>query len=385
MSTKGIASTRRRTVVISALVLIAVAALSWWAGRATTTTSALARGQKAPTAPVLTAPVVLKQLGTTLQAPGKLVAAGSETITVGSISVPGAQSIVTADVVRVGARLRNGGVVAQVAGRPVFAFAGQTPMYRSLASGDTGPDVAQLQRDLAGIGYTVTDTAGTYGPSTSAALAELYHNSNYAPPASMPTPGAGRKAPRLIVEPQSEIVFLPKLPATVASTKEHVGKAIGSPAVTLTYGSVVVDATLSTAQGYLIEPGDDATVKLGSHLLVGVVRSVKRSVRAREASAKIALRGVAAHAHIGSQVTVSINAQSSTARTLAVPIGALYASGSGSAYVILDVHGHRHLPVNVGQSIGGYVPIVNPPSGLLPGTKLVLDSSQSNNVGFGGP
>jgi peptidoglycan hydrolase-like protein with peptidoglycan-binding domain len=385
MSANGIASTRRRTVVIFALVLVAVAALSWWAGRATTTTSALARGQKAPKAPVLTAPVVLKRLGTTLQAPGKLVAAGSETITVGSISVPGAQSIVTADVVRVGARIRNGSVVAQVAGRPVFAFAGQTPMYRSLASGDTGPDVAELQHDLANIGYTITDTVGTYGPSTSAALAELYHNRNYAPPASMPAPGAGRKAPRLIVEPQPEIVFLPKLPATVASTKEHLGKAIGSPAVTVTYGSVVVDATLSTAQGYLIEPGDDATVRLGSRLLTGIVRSVKRSVRAREASAKIALRGVAGHARIGSQVMVMINAQSSTTRTLAVPIGALYASGSGSAYVVLDVHGHRHLAVNVGQSIGGYVPIVDPPTGLLPGTKLVLDSSQSNNVGFGGP
>ena len=304
MSTSGIARTRRRTVIISALVLVAVAALSWWAGRATTTTSALARDQKAPTAPVLTAPVVLKRLGTTLQAQGKLVAAGSETITVGSISVPGAQSIVTANVVRVGGQIHNGSVVAQVAGRPVFAFAGQTPMYRSLASGDTGPDVAQLQHDLASIGYSITDTAGTYGPSTSAALAELYKNSNYAAPASMPVPGGGRKAPRLIVEPQSEIVFLPQLPARVASTKETLGKAIGSPAVTLTYGSMVVDATLSTAQGYLIEPGDPATVRLGSHLLAGTVRSVKRSVRAREASAKIALRGVATHAHVGSQVTV---------------------------------------------------------------------------------
>ena len=384
MSTHPIARTRRRTVIISAVVLIAVAALSWWAGRATTTTSALARGQKAPTPPVLTAPVVLKRLGTTLQASGKLVAAGNETIAVGSISVPGAQSIVTANVVHVGRPIVNGSVVAQVAGRPVFAFAGKTPMYRSLASGETGPDVAQLQRDLASIGYTIDDTAGTYGPSTSAALALLYHNSGYAPPASMPA-GAARKAPRLIVEPQSEIVFLPKLPATVASTKEVLGKAIGSPAVTLTYGSVVVDATLSAAQGYLIEPGDHATVRLGSHLLVGIVRSIKRSVRARQASAEIALRGVAAHVHIGTQVPVSIDAQSSAARTLAVPIGALYASGNGSAYVILAGRGHRHLSVNLGQAAGGYVPIVNPPTGLLPGTSLVLDSSQGNYSGFGGP
>ena len=82
---------------------------------------------------MLTAPVVFKRLGTTLQATGRLVAAGSETITVGSISVPNAESIVTANVIHVGEPIANGTVVAQVAGRPVFAFAGSTPMYRSLA------------------------------------------------------------------------------------------------------------------------------------------------------------------------------------------------------------------------------------------------------------
>jgi hypothetical protein len=119
--------------------------------------------------------------------------------------------------------------------------------------------------------------------------------------------------------------------------------------------------------------------------LVGVVRGVKRSVRARTASARIALRGAATHAHIGSQVTVSIDAQSSTARTLAVPIGALYASGAGSAYVIFAGRGRLHVPVSVGQAVAGYVPIVDPPSRLLPGVRLVLDSSQSNTPGFGGP
>jgi hypothetical protein len=384
VSTNGIARKRRRTVVVAGLVLVGVAVLSWLAGRATTTTSALARDQKAPTPAVLKAPVVLRRLGTTVQATGKLVAAGNETITVGSISVPGAQSIVTADVVHVGTRVGNGSVVAQVAGRPVFAFAGQTPMYRNLISGESGPDVTQLQHDLADIGYTITDTAGTYGSSTSAALEALYQKSGYAPPSSLPAPGAGRKAPRLIAEPQSEIVFLAQLPATVASTKEHVGKAIGSPAVSLTYGSVVVDSTLTAAQGYMIEPGDHATVRVGSHPLVGVVRAVKRSVTKRTATASIAVHGTASNAHIGSQVAVSIDAQSSAARTLAVPIGALYASGSGSAYVILS-HGLRHISVTVGQAIGGYVPIINPPTNLLPGAELVLDTSQSYAAGFGGP
>jgi peptidoglycan hydrolase-like protein with peptidoglycan-binding domain len=384
----GIARRRRRTVLLAVLVLIAVAAAGWWAGRATTTTSTLAHRQATPVAPTLTAPVAFKRLGTTVQASGRLVAAGSETVTVGAISVAGAESVVTANVVHAGEEIGSGTVIAQVAGRPVFLFAGDTPMYRSFVSGESGPDVAQLQHDLAGLGYSITDTAGTYGPSTSAALAALYTNHGYAPPPSAPT-GASRhhhKAPRLIVEPQAEIVFLPVLPATIAATKEHLGKSIGSPALTLTYGSIVVDATLTPAQGYLIESHDRATVRVGSgRPLPGVVRSVKRSVRARQATATIAVRGVAAHAHIGSRVIVSINAASSTARTLAVPIGALYASGDGSAYVIVDGRGLRHVTVNVGQAVGGYVPLVNPPTQLLPGTKLVLDSSQATSGGFGGP
>jgi hypothetical protein len=382
----GIARKRRRTVILAGVVLIAVAALSWWAGRATTTTSKLAHAASTPKAPVLTAPVVLKRLGTTLHATGQLVAAGSETIAVGTISVPNAESIVTANVVRAGEQIGNGAVIAQVAGRPVFAFAGDTPMYRSIVSGESGPDIAQLQQDLAAIGYTITDSSGTYGPSTSAALAALYKNDGYTPPPSAPVAGGRRKAPHLIVEPQAEIVFVPVLPAIVAATKEPLGKAIGSPALTLTYGSVVVDATLTVAQGYLIEPGDHATVGVGpGRPLVGAVSAVKRSVRAPRATATIALRGVAADAHVGSHVVVSIDAQSSAVRTLAVPIGALYANGGGSAHVILAGQGVRHIPVNVGQAVGGYVPIVNPPTELLPGIELVLDSSQTNSGGFGGP
>jgi hypothetical protein len=380
----SIARTRRRTVILAGLVLLAVAALSWWAGRATTTTSGLASHASAPKAPALTAPVVRKRLGVTLQVSGRLVAAGSETITAGAISVPGAESIVTANVVHVGERIGNGAVVAQVAGRPVLAFAGSTPMYRSLAGGESGPDIAQLQKDLAGIGYGITDSTGSYGPSTSAALAELYQHDGYTPPPAAPY--GRRHANRLILEPQSEIVFVHELPATVAATKEPIGKSIGSPAVTLTYGSVVVDATTTAAQGYLAEPGDRATVTLGrGRPLVGSVSAIKRSVSRPSATATITLSGVAAGAQIGSQARVSIDAESSAVPTLAVPIGALYASGDGSAYVILAGHAHQHVPVSVGPAVGGYVPIVNPPITLLPGTELVLDASQASSGGFSGP
>ena len=381
----GIARRRRRTVIIAGLVLLAVAALSWLAGRATTTTSSLASSSASPKPPQLTAQVVKRRLGTTLQAPGKLVAAGIETITVGSINVPGAESIVTARVLHVGEQIGNGRVIAQVAGRPVFVFAGSTPMYRSLSAGESGPDIAQLQTDLASIGYTITDTSGSYGSSTSAALAALYQHTGNSAPATVPF-GGRRNASRVIVEPQSEIVFVRTLPATVAAVNEPVGKAIGTPAVTVTYGSVVVDATLSPAQGYMTEPGDPVTVSLGSgRPLNGVVSAIKRSVTAPHATATIALRGVLAAPHVGSHVMVSIDARSSAFPTVAVPIGALYASGAGSAYVILATGGREHIPVNVGQAVGGYVPIIDPPTTLLPGTELVLDSNLANSSNFGGP
>lgn len=372
---------RRRTAIVAGVVLLLVAALAWWAGRATTTTSHLAQRARAPKAPVLTAPVVRKRLGQTVRATGTIVAAGTETVSVGSISVPGAESVVTASVVHVGQHIGNGSVVAQVAGRPVFVFAGRTPMYRSFTAGESGGDIAQLQRDLTSLGYGITDTAGSYGASTSAALAQLYRNAGYTPPPSAPS---GRHGPRLIVEPQTEIVFVPTLPATVASTKEPIGKSVGSPAVTLTYGSVVVDAKMTAAQGYLAEPHDRATMTDGhGRPLSGVIRTIDRSVQKATATATIALSGVAADAHIGSHVFVSIDAESSAVPTLAVPIGALYATGSGSAYVILAGHGGRHVPVTVGQAVGGYVPIINPPVALLPGRELVLDSSQAASAGSG--
>jgi hypothetical protein len=287
-------------------------------------------------------------------------------------------------VIHVGQTVGNGTVIAQVAGRPVFVFVGTTPMYRTLTAGEAGADIAQLQSDLSGIGFGITDTSGSYGDSTGAALAELYEREGYSPPPQAPAPRGHAKGP--IVEPQSEIVFVPVLPATVAATKEPIGKAVGSPAVTLTYGPIVVNATLTPAQGYTAEPGDRATVTLGrGRPLVGVVRSISRSVSKPKATATIALSGAAAGAGIGSHATVTIDAESSAVPALAVPIGALYADGSGNAYVILAGHSSEHLAVTVGQAVGGYVPVVDPPTQLLPGTELVLDSSQANSSSFGGP
>lgn len=58
--------------------------------------------------------------------------------------------------VAAGSRLADGDIVATVSGVQRRAFAGKTPLWRSLSRGDSGTDVAALNTWLADIGYTVT-------------------------------------------------------------------------------------------------------------------------------------------------------------------------------------------------------------------------------------
>ena len=59
----------------------------------------------------------------------------------------------------------QGDVLYEVAGTPVRAIEGTVPMYRDLALGTQGADVAQLQRALTQLGFPVTDD-GDFGAHT---------------------------------------------------------------------------------------------------------------------------------------------------------------------------------------------------------------------------
>ena len=66
---------------------------------------------------------------------------------------------------RRGANVGEGTVVMTVSGRPVFVLRGAQPSHRDLAPGHSGPDVAQLERALARLGFppgssTAATTAG---------------------------------------------------------------------------------------------------------------------------------------------------------------------------------------------------------------------------------
>ena len=120
--------------------------------------------------------------------------------------------------VSAGDSLTNGRLLAEIDGQPLFALAGPVPAWRDLLPGETGPDVTELQKALARLGYYDDgDTPGYFGGATEEAVSLYYEHLGYIPPS---TGGV----------PMSNVVFLPSLPATVVRGERRHRPAAG-PAV----------------------------------------------------------------------------------------------------------------------------------------------------------
>jgi peptidoglycan hydrolase-like protein with peptidoglycan-binding domain len=73
--------------------------------------------------------------------------------------------------------ISQGHVLYRVNDRPVVLLRGSTPAYLTLSAGATGPDVAELNRDLVALGYAtraqLSPRSASFGPATTAAVQKL--------------------------------------------------------------------------------------------------------------------------------------------------------------------------------------------------------------------
>ncbi len=185
--------------------------------------------------------------------------------------------------VKPGDRVRPGQVIAQIDGRPVMLLRGRLPAYRNLHEGDHGPDVAQLQRALQGLGYADFDSPGYFGKSTALALQLFYRHLGYDAPVyhrrlRRATPRAGPAvsgianrlaATELVILsaylPRSEVVFIPAKSALVASVAARVGDLVGNSVVlTLATGNPYVSGVLSQHQAAQARRGMSAKMVAAS-------------------------------------------------------------------------------------------------------------------------
>jgi len=164
----------------------------------------------------------------------------------------------------VGSVLRRGQVLFQLAGQPVFLLYGPVPAWRDFVPGMTqGPDVRELQRNLAALGFDPGPADGDFGWSTGAAI------------------GRWQQAHGLTVTgtiPLGEVTFLPG-PLRVTATAAQLGApaAPGAPVLSGTTDTPGVSVSLAVG-GPAVRPGDSVLVTMpnGTTTVTGMVASVGR-------------------------------------------------------------------------------------------------------------
>ena len=299
--------------------------------------------------------------------------------------------------VTAGKTISNGEKLAEIDGEPLFALAGRVPAWRDITPGESGPDVAELQKALAALGYYDRgDTPGFFGAATQDAVSLCYGHLGYTPPA---TGGV----------PMTDVIFLPSLPAKVIAVNGAQGQQPGQPFLALAArGSLALTGELPPAYAAQVKPGlkvkifDEVT---GIHA-TGTVTDVGTATTITPAgavvdvgggSASVGSAGPAGSGSTGSGSAGTAGANSSggtanpaatafipltvhpsaplpaalngenvlvtveTGRTegpvLTVPVAAIVTTASGTSYVIVvGAHGEQtRVPVTPGVSENGYV------------------------------
>jgi hypothetical protein len=310
--------------------------------------------------------------------------------------------------VHVNSKVRNGEQLAKIDGEPLFALKGPVPAWRDLLPGETGPDVAELQKALAALGYYDDgDTPGYFGPATQDAVYLYYEHLGVTPPS---TGGV----------PMTDVVFLASLPATVVAVNGADGDEAGQPFLEIApHGSLALTGELPPAYSGQVKAGlkvliyDEVTgihatgtvssvepastitpvgavVSIGSSgASGGSANSGSGSSSASSGAAGAGSSGATpfiplivqpskplAAALNGENVLVTVETGKTEGPVLTVPVAAIVTSASGRSYVTVVASGGKQTEVTVtpGISENGYVQVTPAKPGALTASDNVVVS-----------
>jgi hypothetical protein len=284
----------------------------------------------------------------------------------------------------VGAVVRQGQVLYAVSGTPVVLLYGNTPAYRELAEGDTGPDVTELNTDLVTLGYVTAAGLGArsgwdyYSAETAYGVELLQGHLGQAETGSLDLGAA---------------VFLP---SAIEVTGYGASTVLGGPAsqgsVVLTASSTnpVVTIDLDASLQSEVHAGEAVGITLpDGSTTPGVVSSVSTVATSSSSSSsssspggsgssptvavEVSLDSPAAAGNLNQapvEVTITTG---SVSDALVVPVAALLAQPSGSyAVEVIGSGGQHHLVAVTPGLFDDAAGLVQVTGNLAPGQKVVV-------------
>jgi membrane fusion protein, multidrug efflux system len=260
--------------------------------------------------------------------------------------------------------VRRGGALYRVDDDPVVLMYGSVPAWRALSAGvSDGPDVLELERNLAALGYDPGTVDHHFSSSTAAAVKEWQGDLGLS---KTGTVDVGR------------VVFASGA-QRVGDVSAHLGGQASGPLMDLSSTRHVATADLDAAEQTLVHEGDRVLVVLPSgQEVAGRISDVGRVAQAsRSASSGYTIplevsfgKKVRLPNLDQAPVTVKI-ASAAKKNALSVPVTALLAQpGGGYSVEVVNAGRRFYVPVETGLFASGYVEVSG--SGLAPGVKVVV-------------
>ncbi|GLH95406.1 peptidoglycan-binding protein [Phytohabitans aurantiacus] len=362
---------------LAAVLLVAVTATA--VGRHLRSPAQLAADAEPPAPSVVTATVERRVLAEPVVLRGRVQPGASVRLYPPAPAV-GPNSVVTKVLAQLGERVREGQVVLERSGEPLFVLVSPFPLYRDLTAGLTGPDVEQVQRALKRLGYDVA-TTGSFDTRTRDAVAELYTDRGYtAPTASAPpSPGVAGAAVSL---PQAHVVVLGRTGQRVSAVGVRVGDVLADPRKALfelDRGAPSLVAVVSAEQAALLAVGQAATASDdGAGTTTGVAVSAigdqpvesdgRTGYEVRFRFTGKALSGTAQRS-----VRVDVDVAGGAEPVLAVPVTAVFSRADGTTFVtVVSGQGTVDVPVRAGRIAGGWVEVAGADDRLAEGAAVAV-------------
>jgi len=420
---------RRRRVLLAVGIAAALLAVGGLIGASFVKSPQQLAADTAPPAPTATTATVVSQvLTSSVQMRGvvfpstqyDVYASAPES---GSSSPPGSSgssgggtAYISKLEIAAGDTIHDGKQLAEIDGEPLFVLKGTVPAWRDLTPGESGPDVTELQKALAALGYYgYGDTPGYFGSATEYAVSLYYEHLGYTAPSSGGVPMA-------------DVLFLPSLPATVVAVNGADGQQPGQPFLELApRGSLALTGELPPGYAGQVKTGlkvqiyDEVTgihatgtvadmgtatviTPVGAVVNVGGGAAGAASSQSGSGSGSSGSAGTSgssgsngsaggtgatpfipiivqpskplAAALNGENVLVTIETGRTEGPVLTVPVAAIVSMASGRSYVtVVGAHGKQtQVSVTPGISENGYVQVTPATSGALVAGDHVLVS-----------